>query len=738
MQRRWLRPLSLGGAAAIVAALALWLLPAMAGAYTTPGSSGLITFASIDASTSQVEKVSDAPLTYRVYDNLTIAVGDTLLVSAGTEVEFQNHTQLLVLGGLEVRGTSASPVKMRVIPDDAGASVDWLGISADGAGGFTIEHAQFNATIDIALANASAALVRDVYYEGRLIFVNVTGGSLAAIQMRPGPVDVGRVPLWLANCANITVMGANLNAGTGWGGDGVHIEGSTALTFEDLQLWTDNVNLVGFDVAWSADVVVRNYTFGQGPNLGSPNQAVQVTDSDAVWFEHIDVTYVGTPVVGSIYGQNSNATIANSTFPAGLMNGSWGPGGRLVSLNATRLPVRAYNGGQVWEYELVTVEVNWTSGGPVAEGAVHVENASWNVTDTVTGGRTPWMWLLREWNDSVNATVSASYTARAFCNCSGGSVTFAIADEPGTFRRVQVEDTEPPVVVVTVQEIRTGEPTTLDGAESFDNDQVAAFAWTGTVPYATGIPCSQAVCSVTFFAPGDFTILVTATDPSGNSAEKTVRVTVVDVTNPHVEIQGVDPARPGEGNPFTVSAVASDNDAAFLPGVKWFVDGTQVVGDTLIVTLQIAAIGPHTVEVEVSDDAGNLARANVSVEVHDATPPEVGLWTPPTGLKAGGQVQLNGSVATDNVGVVSWRWRVVGPGTDYNLTGESPTATFPSAGAYNVTLTAKDVEGNEANRTFTVNIEAIPKPSPGIEVVAAFVALAAAAAGIALWRVRRR
>lgn len=736
-ERRWQAPLLLV-AAALLAACFLGFVPAAAADYATPGGSGPISFASIDANTTAVTKTSDSPLTYQVTDNLTVSAGDDLVVTAGTAVEFQNGTLLRVFGGLEITGTAAEPVIMRVVPDAGGTQVDWRGILKSGAGTFLIENAWFNATVNITFADGAGAQVRDVLYEGGLVFVNVSGVDVARISSDPGPVDVGQVPLWFTNCTDVAVAGADLTAGTGWGGAGVHVEVSRRMRFDDVVLRTDNVNLVGFNVLASSDVMVQNYTFTQGPNSGNPGRAVEMRDSDRVWFEGITVTHVGTPVLGTIYGDNSNATIANSTFPVGLMAGSWIGNGKLVGVNATRLPVVAQSGGQVWEFELVRIQVNWTSGGAVRTGSAFVENASWNLTGAVAQGTTPWLWLLREWNDSVNASLSTAYTAAVTCNCTGATVPFTIADEPGAVVSVQVEDVAAPDVAVVVAVAKTGTPGTLSATDSTDNDAVAAFSWTGTVPNVTGLPCSGAVCPVTFFAPGTFTILLTVTDPSGNSALRTVTVSIEDVIAPYPTIVAVAPVRPGQGEPFTVTAAATDNDPGFLPNTLWFLDGVSAGFGGLSFTFSHSTVGLHTVRLEVLDDAGNRGAVNQTVEVRDSTAPVIGPWTAPSGLRPGAQVMLDGTVATDNVGVVSWRWRVVAPGTDYNLTGAHANATSPSAGTYNITLTATDAEGNQANRSFSLTVEA-PPATPGFDLVLVAVALAVAAGlGAVVVRSRRR
>jgi hypothetical protein len=733
-------PLRLALATALLLAAAAALAASGASAFSTPGGTGQITFDTLAAPPSVMVKLSASPPVFQVNETLVVSAGDTLYVPAGVEVRFVNGSQLTVLGGLQVAGTAAAPVRFGVVPDAGSMVVAWDGVSWSGTGTFLVEHAVFNDTLDITIENASTATVRFVAYQGRLFIDNASAVRLENITMTMTPTDVGRPSLWIENSHSVEVRGADLEGGSGWGGVGVRVENSADVNLTDLVVRNDNANLVGLDLLFCERVTASGYTFMQGKTGGDPNQALGVQDSTAVWVDRLQMPHLGQSGLGAIYGVRSNATIANSTFAPGTALGVWQYQGTLVSLNTTRLPVAPSAGATVVEYELVQVVARWTAGGNVAQGLATITNASWNVSGPVLLGATPWLWALREVNVSGALNTSAAYRASVSCNCTGGEAWLNLTDGWGVSVVVFVGDPAAPVAVARAPTARTGNPVTLDGSASFDNAAIAAYSWSavGSVN-VTGLPCAQAVCDVVFAEPGNVTLQLRVTDTSGNTASASLGMTVLDATPPHVEIVSVSPPRPGQGEPFTVEAQATDNDPAFLPQVAWFVDGVPTAADTLTTTLRIDAIGVHTLRVVVRDDAGGTAQATVQVEVRDSTAPDVAVWTTPVGLVAPATVDLNGSVATDNVAVAAWHWRVVGPGTDYNVTGVRPRATFPAPGSYNITLTVEDAEGNRASRTFALDVAAkATAQDTSIVLLVALAALGAAAAGGAVLLVRPR
>jgi len=165
-----------------------------------------------------------------------------------------------------------------------------------------------------------------------------------------------------------------------------------------------------------------------------------------------------------------------------------------------------------------------------------------------------------------------------------------------------------------------------------------------------------------------------------------------------------------------VSADASDN-----PGGSGMKDVTFFIDDLAVSTddappyeyswdTTTVSNGPHTVKAEARDVAGNVASAQVTVQVDnvDRIPPTA-VAGPDVVVPPGTPVTLDGSASTDNVGIVSYVWTFT-DGGPVTLTGAVVTYTFLYVGDYLVTLTVADAAGNTASDTLWVHVTADMAP----------------------------
>ena len=72
----------------------------------------------------------------------------------------------------------------------------------------------------------------------------------------------------------------------------------------------------------------------------------------------------------------------------------------------------------------------------------------------------------------------------------------------------------------------------------------------------------------------------------------------------------------------------------------------------------------------------------------------------------GETVTFDGSLSTDNMGIVSWQWSLVYGGAPVSFGGEMALFTFEITGIYEVTLVVTDSAGNSAEDTFRVTVTA--------------------------------
>jgi plastocyanin len=115
--------------------------------------------------------------------------------------------------------------------------------------------------------------------------------------------------------------------------------------------------------------------------------------------------------------------------------------------------------------------------------------------------------------------------------------------------------------------------------------------------------------------------------------------------------------------------------------------------------------GTYAGTLTVKDIWGNADTAAFQVKVLDTEPPvaDAGLEVYVT---AGFMTFLDGSASTDNENIANYTWSYIVNGNVMFVYGVSPPITFPTAGAYQVTLTVTDPTGN--TDTATVIVEVLP------------------------------
>jgi Bacterial Ig domain len=162
-----------------------------------------------------------------------------------------------------------------------------------------------------------------------------------------------------------------------------------------------------------------------------------------------------------------------------------------------------------------------------------------------------------------------------------------------------------------------------------------------------------------------------------------------------------------------ISANAADDRGVL--GVQFQVDGANLGSEDTTPPYSRtwnatnAAPGAHVLRAIARDAAGNVAVAQVTVTVVDATPPTVTLTSPASGSQVSGTVTIQAS-ASDNVGVAgvtfSWNGTTLGP----EVAAAPYRFTVPTNPSHNGTVTlmavARDTSGNTGSSspvTITVN-----------------------------------
>ncbi|MDX2175694.1 MAG: HYR domain-containing protein [Candidatus Sumerlaeia bacterium] len=192
-------------------------------------------------------------------------------------------------------------------------------------------------------------------------------------------------------------------------------------------------------------------------------------------------------------------------------------------------------------------------------------------------------------------------------------------------------------------------------------------------------------------------VVLTVTDPSGNTSTCSATVTVTDQTPPTVTGQNITVNLLGPTGTFTItpaSVIATESDNVGIT--------TRTVSQT---DFDCTDLGPNVVTITVGDAAGNTATATATVTVRDNTPPTAVCAPLTVNIDATGNASITGASidggSTDTFcGITS---RTASPNA---FTGAS-LALSPIS----VTLTVTDAGGNTATCTTNVTVNDIIAPT---------------------------
>ncbi len=214
---------------------------------------------------------------------------------------------------------------------------------------------------------------------------------------------------------------------------------------------------------------------------------------------------------------------------------------------------------------------------------------------------------------------------------------------------------------------------------SVDNGQTTTASGTTSWSFSTGQ-----------LADGTHTIMVTATDNNGNTATKSVSVTI-DTDLPSITVPSpiTSQATGPHGAVVTYTATGSDNPDGPITPVC-----TPASGSTF-------ALGSTTVNCSVTDKAGNIAHASFQVTVQDTISPTLKLPANITQEATGpsGAPVTFSATATDIV-----------DGTDPVTCTPASGSTF-ALGSTTVNCSSTDAHGNTASGSFHITVQDTTAPT---------------------------
>ena len=261
---------------------------------------------------------------------------------------------------------------------------------------------------------------------------------------------------------------------------------------------------------------------------------------------------------------------------------------------------------------------------------------------------------------------------------------------------------------------------------------------------ATGV-----VVTPSWSLPGEKTVSVVMTAPSGQQASSTYTITVQDVTPPVARIQSNGTLIAGGWRIDVNNAIqlycTSSTDDHRVDSCDWTIDGQETTNVSTL-TLTPDEIRLYEVSLTVKDASGNLGSVSALINSVDPTVPRFdpsGLPNFPTKATEGDVISLEVAVFDDfdDNATLRVHWDLQpekdtdGNGVltdDPDRVGLNPTITFDSPGSKDIVVTVFDNSNNSANYAFSIDIAAAPAStsSPSYVFIALLIVLVLAGAGL--------
>lgn len=302
---------------------------------------------------------------------------------------------------------------------------------------------------------------------------------------------------------------------------------------------------------------------------------------------------------------------------------------------------------------------------------------------------------------------------------------------------VRLELAPPLTPTVTDQQsgnVALGETIELDASSTPNRlGQQGTFAWDFDASVdgnddgnpINDIDASGVKVDASWALPGEKTITVTMTAPSGQQASTTYTVSVNDVLppTPRIQTDGVPVAggwRVNVNEAIVLNCVSSSDDHV-VASCDWTVDG-QTTTNISTLTLAPDAVQTYDVRLTVTDESGNVANATATVASVDPSVPyfEAGyLDLFPTKATDGDRLTFEVAVDDDYDGLTALRvhWDLQ-PSKDTDGNGDArddpdrvglnPTLTFDAPGVQQIVITVFDASNNSASYAFSIDVGAVP------------------------------
>jgi large repetitive protein len=278
----------------------------------------------------------------------------------------------------------------------------------------------------------------------------------------------------------------------------------------------------------------------------------------------------------------------------------------------------------------------------------------------------------------------------------------------------QLDVTPPPAPTVSAPPALTRQKTmtfTIGEAEAGATLTCVLASPGGSTVFSGACP-SNGTFDTTGFADGVYTLVVTATDPGGNTSSTSVGWERDTTPPPAPVISGPTPVKDRTPTLHVTEAEPGVSFDCALAGPS--PANVTSCGPTTVLDLTGSTDGDYVVVVTATDAAGNSRSATFTITLDTVAPPAPVVTGPTAPVN---DRTPNLSVSDAEVGV-TYSCAVSGPDAAASVTSCGTTTTLDLSAAadgdYLVTVTAADAAGNTSSSTFTVTLDTVAPPAPTV------------------------
>ena len=294
-----------------------------------------------------------------------------------------------------------------------------------------------------------------------------------------------------------------------------------------------------------------------------------------------------------------------------------------------------------------------------------------------------------------------------------------VSDERGNFDtdmvHITVKDITHPIANAG-PDISIGQHDSVifNASKSIDDVGIVSYSW---FFYYDGKPYHFDVQTFgfTFHVAGEYEICLNVSDSAGYWDTDDLTVFVRDITPPTID--AVKNITIDQGATVIFDALGfTDNVGIINYSWSFFYNDTSYTLYQARTNFTFHIAGSYNVTLYAYDAEGNFGRANITVTVRDITPP-IAIITVDREVHQGVETVLDGTLSTDNVGIVNFTWSFMYNNSRVLLYDPTPRFTFDIIGILNITLTVKDAMDNVGSnyRIITVVEEDNDDDSPETE-----------------------